>query len=267
MILCNALMVIVLLFKKQRKHALKIVLAALAGTVVFQGLFYGCVACLGDKYQNDNHFTKTAVYAIPTQGLVAIYNDHWDELDHNQKERLYRYLNFEEVDKHIDKHQQYNMRRFYGAAKHTLNAEAVDEDPFQFIGAYWNFFKAYPEDMIKSYLRMTSIVWCSQNYGYTGIFYFGIAKFDNNYFEVVEPNVKSLHARGLLENTYGKRYLGTLLWRTSLPLLFIVLLLLSQSKGKRIPALIVISPVIFNAMGIWQPVNRRMYATCMSTTA
>ena len=249
MILCNALMGLVLLLRRHKKHALRVALAAVAGIILFQGLFHLGVAILGDKYQNNNHFTKTAIFAIPTQAMIAIYHDHWDELDIGQKERLYRYLDFDEVDNHIDKHLSRNMWRYYGAAKHTLNAEAVDEDVMQFMGAYWNFLKAYPEDVLKSYLRMTSIVWCSQNYGYTGSFYFGIADFEDDYYVDIEPQVKSWHARGLLERTYGKRYLGALLWRPALPLLVILLLLLAQRKGKRIPALMLASPVFFNALG------------------
>lgn len=236
MILFFVLFIIYFLVKHHGKQALKVLLIFTSVLIVYFGVTQGTIAALGDKYEKENSFTSTALFAIPVQGLISIYYDYYDDLDNAYKERLYNYLNISEVDKHIEKYSdpEWDVQywRFQGSAKTTANAQAINEDKLGFAKTYYDFFKLYPWDLIASYMRSTGIVWSSSEYGFTSSFTVDVFRFDDALgFEIIrqKPVIPIIRDKlRIIGATAFSGFTNMLFWRPALMMLGILVFLIAS---------------------------------------
>ncbi|MCK5129914.1 MAG: hypothetical protein KAQ68_08685 [Clostridiales bacterium] len=243
--------------KKNKHVAINLGIMLAASIVFYFGALYGSIALLGDKYEEpeDNKVTQTAVFALRTQGLIAVYAEHGDTMSQENKDYISKYLVLEEVDNHIAKYKgTWNYR---SRTKVYTNTDTLLNDRKGFNKGYIKLLKAYPFEVINAYLKTTGIVWSVPEYGYTLHAAFPHSSFDTDKYENVDinfgnflPGVKTY----IIEELYGKSAEidhMALYWRPALFMLIILLFLHHAIKNKGYIAWLVVIPAIVNSLGYW----------------
>ena len=188
-------------------------------------------------------------YTIPVQGLMEVYDKHYDEMDEVEKGVLTKYLNEDFAKKYIDANKFSRYWQFHGLYQNALDWQMMKGNESEFIKTYFHYLKKYPKDIIMSYLRITGIVWSIPEYNHTA--YPSIKSFESENRElfVPEPDSKSQASLKWLEIWHKTTQSGfgkVVFWRPALALALIIFI--AAIKKNKV-AIYFILPALFNHLG------------------
>ena len=246
---------VIFLVKKNWRHALKFAIVIAGSAVFYFGALYGSIAMLGDNYREpeDNKVTQTAFYALRVQGLISVYHDRWDVLIPSDREYIQKYLDLEEVDKHIEKYP--STWRYVSYTKSYVKAGALLSEPGDFNRGYFVLLRKYPFEVINAYLKTTGIVWAVPSYGYTMH-----AAYTYNVYDSPALHDMGMESKGFLPKfkdyilleIYWKNaeYKGNaILWRPAFFMLIILMFLYHAVRRHGYISYLIAAPAIFNSLG------------------
>ena len=188
-------------------------------------------------------------YTIPVQGLMEVYDKHYDEMDEVEKGVLTKYLNEDFAKEYIQTNRLSRYWQFHGLYQNALDGQMMKGNEAEFMKTYMHYLKKYPKDIIMSYLRITGIVWSVPEYNHTAYPEIQSFESDNDELFVPEPDSKSEASLSWL-NIWHKTTQGdfgkVVFWRPAL-VLALIILIVAVKKNK--VALYVILPALFNHLG------------------
>ncbi len=177
----NALITIVVSFLilafyllKAHKKTNRIVFLLLAVLIVFFGTNKIAEISLGENYWKRSGFLDIAM--IPSAQLAFTVDQNWYELTDSEYALAYKYLNLGYVTETVKQRPDWKFNHIY---IFTLDYGEIEKDPLGFAKFYFDFWRAYPSDMMLEYQQITGIAWAIPNYGYTLPWNTGIAQYSS----------------------------------------------------------------------------------------
>ncbi len=239
--------IVILLALKMKKQAIINAIIIAACVLVYIGGNFVAKAGLGEKYTDKD--TSSSFYALPLQGVIALYHDSPQSITSEQMEKLEKYLYMDALADHIDKYRENDRWRNYARTLTIINTEEVDANKNDFLGLYLKFLVKEPKIMLKSYFDQTAIIWCSRDVSYiSGIPWY--IHYDDEYENVVRrPKIKWLSDRIEAELTMSQKGLRGFFEHPASMMLLILLLAYIGIRKKGIKSVVFILPALFNSLG------------------
>jgi hypothetical protein len=247
-VICVFLLLIIFysLIKRYYKFCLKSTIFLAVFFVFVSSFNFTAISILDDRYEKSN-YSSTAYFAIPVNALVVLYNDQYDNLSPEHQLYLQKFLDFDAIDDHNHSYAKDELWRFHGRSKKIVKHQILNENKSEFINGLIDITKTYPIDIIRSYMRMTSVVWSVPEYGYTSSYYPNIRNNEISQKYNLYNHPYSIVAHKVLDNYSYSSINGInkiIFWRPALMLLLIVLFII-LSKDRRL-SLLVSLPVLLN---------------------
>lgn len=238
--------IVVAYWLSKKSHAL---LLRGGGVLVGVTLFFTAmqpvtIVALGDRYQKQETFTEVAMFAIPVQGFVTIYQDQYERLSVDQKARIEQYLNLDGVNRHVEQYDN-QLWRYYARSRDTANAQTISEDRMGVLRLYLELFSQYPREIIGAYMNSTGIAWSSREMGYTSTYALNIVHAEDPYYLRLDQNIQSQRIRSFLQRMGMTAYIAptnAAFWRPALMLLILIFLIIA-SKLRMKTLLIALVPI------------------------
>ena len=242
-----AVYIVILLTQKMKKQAL-INIAVIAGCIlVYIGASFIAKAALGEKYTDKD--TSCSFYALPLQGMIALYHDSPQSITSEQMEKLEEYLYMDELADHIDRYQENDRWRNYARTLTIINTEEVDGNKKDFWGLYLEFLIKEPKIILRAYFDQTAIIWYSRDVSYiSGMPWY--IHYDDEYEIVVRHSKFTwLSERINAELTKSEKGLRGFFEHPASMMLLILLLGYVGIRKKGIMSAVFILPALFNSLG------------------
>lgn len=240
------LVLIYLLIKRYYKYCLRVIVFLVVFLILINGFNASTIHILGDKYE-ESDFSTTAYFAIPINALVVLYNDRYDSLSPEHQAYLQKFLDFDAIDDHNHSYAKDELWRFHGRSKMIVKHQILHENKKQFITGLIDITKTYPTDIIRSYMRMTSVVWSVPEYGYTSTYYPNIRNNEISQKYNLYNHQYSKVAYRVLDNYLCSSINGSnkiIFWRPALMFLIIVLFIILSKDGRL--SLLISLPILLN---------------------
>jgi hypothetical protein len=188
-------------------------------------------------------------YTIPVQGLMEVYDKHYDEMDEVEKGVLTKFLNEDFAQEYIQTNRQSRYWQFHGLYQNALDWQMMKGNESEFIKTYLHYLKIYPKDIVMSYIRITGIVWSIPEYNHTAYPELISFESENEELFVPEPDSKSeasLYWLNIWHKTTQSGFGKVIFWRPALALALIILI--AAIKKNKV-AIYFILPALFNHLG------------------
>ena len=242
-----ALLLIYFLKNSFRKTAYKLIYIFIVSALLFISLKeYSINNVRVFTVDEPNSF---GTYTIPVQGLMEVYDKHYDEMDEVEKGVLTKYLNEDFAKEYIETNRENRYWQFHGLYQNALDWQMMKGNNNEFIKTYFHYLKRYPKDMMMSYLRITGIVWSIPEYNHTA--YPTLQSFESEDSGLFVPETASKSAASLnwLSIWYKTTQSGlgkVVFWRPALALALIILI--AAIKKNKV-SIYFILPALFNHLG------------------
>ena len=242
-----AVYIIILLTQKMKKQAIINAILIAVCLIVYMGGSFLARAALGEKYADKD--TSSSFYALPLQGMIALYHDSPQSITPEQMEKLEKYLYMDALAGHIEKYQENDRWRNYARTLTIINTEQVDANKKDFLGLYFRFLVKEPKIMFRSYFDQTAIIWSSRDVSYiSGMPWY--IHYDDEYENVLRrPKLKWLSDRIEAELTMSQKGLRGFFEHPASMMFLILLLAYVGIRKTGIKSVVFILPALFNSLG------------------
>lgn len=239
--------IIILLTKKMKKQSIISAIIVASCLVAFVGSTFIAKKALGENY--NNYDSSSSFYALPLQGILAVYHDVPDKISEDQYQKIEKYLYIEEMKLHLNEFGANERWRNFVRTRAIINIKAVKEEKLEFMSLYLEFLIQNPVIVLKSYFDQTAIIWSARDMSYIS----GLPWYIS-YAEGFEPVFKHSKFTWLDEeidkflNSNPKGIRGFFEHPASMMML-ILLLAYVGIKKKGIKSIVFILPALFNSLG------------------
>ncbi|MCK5129346.1 MAG: hypothetical protein KAQ68_05825 [Clostridiales bacterium] len=232
------------LVRKHKKKAIITVAVIISALVVFLSVSSIIKFALGDNYEKTEG--SVVLFAVPIQGLITVNNDVGDQLTLEEQQIMDKYIDYDGLQYHMNKFRG-DYWRYYARAFDTANSDAILDNKLDFIRDYIKIAKKYPKIVFRSYTTQTSLIWSSRKGHYVSNIAWTYQ--DSNMPETLQrsvlPNLKEWLFENLGRQTEGYK---EIFWLPAIAFLGMLILLGVAWHRWKLGALVVFSPVLFNAI-------------------
>jgi hypothetical protein len=167
----------------------------------------------------------------------------------SQLERMEKYLNMDELEKHYKKFESNERWRNFSRSTLIINKEAVTNDKIGFFLLYFDFLKQNPIIVARSYFNQTSLIWCSRETSYVSGMAWYIANTEG--YVYIEPDSKISWLSEKVEDFLHSNPKGIRAFfeHPASMMALIMILAYVGIKKKGIKSVAFILPTIFNSLG------------------
>lgn len=239
---------IVFIIKHKRQWVIKLACLLCAIIVLFYGAIFIIQLSLGDNFYKQP--VNPLLYTQPIHHIASVYGQFHEELDDETLALIDKYLVLKSLDSYLfgDKSSGIGLGYYAQNIYNNGDWEQINNNPKGFFSLWLDIIKRYPVAAFISSQKLNSIVWYSNDYGFTTKFTTGSSQLKGD--ALIKLDSKMPKAKAFFINILNKTSNFWVFWRPAWAMVFSLILAYIALKRKGYKSLFVILPMLLNNMGL-----------------